>query len=158
LRTRFEFLRQLWWRYRSCAIWRRGTWCLLAFRVNAVPTSTFEVSNKGSCSPRNVRKHSVTSQKPWVLVLCYLFLMWTVECGIWNLTTLGRFWIRSTKSINLWLIITCNLFLQGYGERSLPWTRHGYAVQIAFLSSRSRSVSFAVTHTDTRVYMAVGRM
>ena len=71
------------------------------------------------------------------------------------------FWVRSTKNINLWLIITCIFFLQGYSESSLPWTRHGCAVQIAFLSSRGRSVPFAVSHTDTCVYGSrpnVGRM
>jgi len=51
--------------------------------------------------------------------------------------------------------------LQGYSESSSPWTRHGYAVQIAFLSSRGRSVGPLCSHTDTCVYGSrpnVGRM
>ena len=61
-----------------------------------------------------------------------------------------RFWVRSTKSINLWLIITCILFLQGYGESSWPCARGGCAVQIALLSSRGRSPLQSVTQTRVR--------
>jgi hypothetical protein len=141
----------------SYGIWRRVTWCFLAFRGNAVLASTFEGSNKGSPFLRNVFKHSVTSQKHWIRVLYYLLLMWTV----WDMKPRNtrRFWFRSTKSINLWLIITCILFLQGYSESSLPWKRHGYAVQIACIRLVSRSVGPPVQSvTQTRVHMAVGRM
>jgi len=62
----------------SCGIWRRVTWCFLAFRGNAMLASTFEGSNKGSPFLRNVCKHSVTSQKHWIRDIYYLLLMWTV--------------------------------------------------------------------------------
>jgi uncharacterized membrane protein YecN with MAPEG domain len=162
LHTRFEFLRQFCREYRSCGMWRRVTWCFLAFRGNAVPASSFEGSNKGSPLLRKVRRQC---NIPEALNSCLIrvLLIVCVDGGVWDMkpSNTRRFWVRSTKSINLWLIITCILFLQGYSESSLPWTCHGYAVQIAFLSSRGRSVPFAVSHTDTCVYGSrpnVGRM
>ena len=104
---------------------------------------------------------------PEDLKSCLILLMANVNGGVWDMKSrsTGRFWVRSTESINLWLIITCILLSQGYSESSLPWARHGYAVQIAFLSSRVRSVGrsipCAVSHTGTCAYGSrpnVGRM
>jgi len=82
------------------------------------------------------------------------FLIAYVDGWVWDMKPryTRRFWVRSTKSITLWLMITCILFLQGYSESSLPWARRGCAVQIAFFSSRGRSVPSAASHTDTCAY------
>jgi hypothetical protein len=80
------------------------------------------------------------------LISCLILLIAYVDGGVLDRKPCNtrRFWVRSTESINLCLIITCILLLQGYSESSLPWTRHGYTAQIAFLSSRGRSVGRSV--------------